>query len=87
MMDIVAHFAYNILLSHFSANLFLIISICFGASAYFVMVYFMITAALPVIELRGAIPVDISLGLSHINSYLSHLSKVRIFNIGRYFAI
>ncbi|MGI6423719.1 MAG: murein biosynthesis integral membrane protein MurJ [Tepidanaerobacteraceae bacterium] len=41
VMGIVAYLAYDLLLSYFSGNLSLIISICIGALVYFVIVYFM----------------------------------------------
>jgi putative peptidoglycan lipid II flippase len=40
-MGLAAYLAYDILLSHISGNLSLIISICIGAVVYFVIVYFM----------------------------------------------
>ena len=41
VMGVVAYLTYDLLLSYFSGNLSLIISICIGALAYFVIIYFM----------------------------------------------
>ena len=40
-MSVVAYVVYYVLLSYISGNLSLIISICIGALAYFVIIYFM----------------------------------------------